>query len=442
MGENGIDFKKFCKYIPVLILFVILILWHLGLPISADDGYFQRLLTQMPLFSFDGNNLLVMRYMTWSSRSLIELNTALLVSLPDIVWKVLNSIIYCLIAVLITELSFKSKNSFAIEDQMMFYSFSCLFIAVFFLSFEHILRPAGWIITTTNYVWTIFFALLHFYLVKKYVWNPDNAMNKPSMLITIISMIALLEAINSEQILALVSFVYLIMTVYLKINKMKMPKLFYGSWILIILTYIYIFLCPGNDIRYLTAIEKLFPGWYNLTLINKIDFGFNVFLNWCTTQADLITLSFFAIFAIYTIIVLKKQKFSFISLIPLCIAILFWIFEFMGFGMIHDALFLTRDTIFTMPLNLKIEYLAINTIVSLSIIISIYLMYKQNKKNSSVMMLLLLIVLCIMSAGVSGFTPTFNSMGRTYLFSYFIMIFANLVMITDICEIIKIGNNN
>ena len=44
------------------------------------------------------------------------------------------------------------------------------------------------------------------------------------------------------------------------------------TWILIILTYVYIFLCPGNDLRYATAIQKLFPGWYSLTLINKIDF--------------------------------------------------------------------------------------------------------------------------------------------------------------------------
>ena len=92
------NFKKYVKYIPFLIFLIILLCYHWKLAVvTADYPTFQTIVSKHPLLSLTKNGFLGYRYATWSSRSLIEFNVGVLVSVPTEIWRILDSVIlFCI----------------------------------------------------------------------------------------------------------------------------------------------------------------------------------------------------------------------------------------------------------------------------------------------------------------------------------------------------------
>ena len=67
---------------------------------------------------------------------------------------------------------------------------------------------------------------------------------------------------------------------------------------IMILSLIYTAICPGNINRYNKTIRTVFPEYATFNLINKLDIGTTLFLNWTTTRCDIITIIFFGIMGI------------------------------------------------------------------------------------------------------------------------------------------------
>lgn len=106
------NFKKYVKYIPFLIFLIILLCYHWKLAVvTADYPTFQTIVSKHPLLSLTKNGFLSYRYATWSSRSLIEFNVGVLVSVPTEIWRILDSVIFAAIAVLLSRLLANNNES-------------------------------------------------------------------------------------------------------------------------------------------------------------------------------------------------------------------------------------------------------------------------------------------------------------------------------------------
>lgn len=155
------NLKKYYKYVPFIIFFVVLLIWHWKIPLMADDLTFKGIISRHPLFPLNGNSYLEYRYSSWSSRTLIEFNLGILLSLPGKIWKLLDSIVFVLIPFLITKISIDSEK-LSNKKSIFYNTIGCLFVGIFIIAFYHIFEAAGWVATTINYTWPLCFALISF----------------------------------------------------------------------------------------------------------------------------------------------------------------------------------------------------------------------------------------------------------------------------------------
>ena len=424
------NFKKYVKYIPFLIFLIILLCYHWKLAVvTADYPTFQTIVSKHPLLSLTKNGFLSYRYATWSSRSLIEFNVGVLVSVPTEIWRILDSVIFAAIAVLLSKLL--ANNN---ESPFFYNCLACLFVGLFILTFSKILESAGWLATTTNYIWPICFILIHFYLLKEFIFKNKDISKFKRTIIYLILIITLLEAISSEQLLVMVGGAYLFIIVYCLYKKIELPKLIYLFIIIILFNFIYDFCCPGNINRVKVVTKLGFPDYANFNIINKLDVGINYFLSWILMAKDLFSVIFLVLLGVYTYLISNKKKITIITLIP-CLAVLFFAsLRFANFTTVYSYFDLTNlkhgllSLGFIRMLRCGVMYL----IITLIPLYSIYLIYKDNKKLGYFIFVLL--ILGFGSVIISGFTPSLTSDGRIYLNYLFVMIILDYLLVDKILE--------
>lgn len=424
------NFKKYVKYIPFLIFLIILLCYHWKLAVvTADYPTFQTIVSKHPLLSLTKNGFLSYRYATWSSRSLIEFNVGVLVSVPTEIWRILDSVIFAAIAVLLSKLL--ANNN---ESPFFYNCLACLFVGLFILTFSKILESAGWLATTTNYIWPICFILIHFYLLKEFIFKNKDISKFKRAIIYLILIITLLEAISSEQLLVMVGGAYLFTIVYCLYKKIEIPKLIYLFIIIILFNFIYDFCCPGNINRVKVVTKLGFPDYANFNIINKLDVGINYFLSWILMAKDLFSVIFLALLGVYIYLISNKKKITIITLIP-CLAVLFFAsLRFANFTTVYSYFDLTNlkhgllSLGFIRMLSCGVMYL----IITLIPLYSIYLIYKDNKKLGYFIFVLL--ILGFGSVIISGFTPSLTSDGRIYLNYLFVMIILDYLLVDKILE--------
>ena len=424
------NFKKYVKYIPFLIFLIILLCYHWKLAVvTADYPTFQTIVSKHPLLSLTKNGFLSYRYATWSSRSLIEFNVGVLVSVPTEIWRILDSVIFAAIAVLLSKLL--ANNN---ESPFFYNCLACLFVGLFILTFSKILESAGWLATTTNYIWPICFILIHFYLLNEFIFKNKDISKFKRTIIYLILIITLLEAISSEQLLVMVGGAYLFTIVYCLYKKIEIPKLIYLFIIIILFNFIYDFCCPGNINRVKVVTKLGFPDYANFNIINKLDVGVNYFLSWILMAKDLFSVIFLALLGVYTYLISNKKKITIITLIP-CLAVLFFAsLRFANFTTVYSYFDLTNlkhgllSLGFIRMLSCGVMYL----IITLIPLYSIYLIYKDNKKLGYFIFVLLM--LGFGSVIISGFTPSLTSDGRIYLNYLFVMIILDYLLVDKILE--------
>lgn len=320
------------------------------------------------------------------------------------------------------------------ESPFFYNCLACLFVGLFILTFSKILESAGWLATTTNYIWPICFILIHFYLLKEFIFKNKDISKFKRTIIYLILIITLLEAISSEQLLVMVGGAYLFTIVYCLYKKIEIPKLIYLFIIIILFNFIYDFCCPGNINRVKVVTKLGFPDYANFNIINKLDVGINYFLSWILMAKDLFSVIFLALLGFYTYLISNKKKITIITLIP-CLAVLFFAsLRFANFTTVYSYFDLTNlkhgllSLGFIRMLSCGVMYL----IITLIPLYSIYLIYKDNKKLGYFIFVLL--ILGFGSVIISGFTPSLTSDGRIYLNYLFVMIILDYLLVDKILE--------
>ena len=121
------------------------VLWHVILSTNVGDDmvYFKTLL--------DGNSslgeILAHRYETWSSRMVIEAVLIPLVHCP-LLWKILDIVIFTSLPVLLCGLlGVTGRGRWFVTGLVLLYPFADM-------------ASAGWIATTTNYLWPLWGVLV------------------------------------------------------------------------------------------------------------------------------------------------------------------------------------------------------------------------------------------------------------------------------------------
>ena len=202
---------------------------------------------------------------------------------------------------------------------------------------------------------------------------------------------------------------------------------------IMILSLIYTAICPGNINRYNKTIRTVFPEYATFNLINKLDIGTTLFLNWTTTRCDIITIIFFGIMGIYGYIISQKRKIALLTFIPIIIVLAFWTMRFIGPASIVHFVALGGSVYGLLSLDsLTIQVcITLYGLMIMSVLIFLYLVYKYRAKELGYILTCLLII-GFASVIILGFTPSLFSSGRIFFYFTFILIIISTMLIRDI----------
>lgn len=443
---------------PFILLFGILLFVHLLMPMYFGDYYsFSKILNSDYSQIF---NFLINRYETWTSRILIDFFLVPLAMLPGIIWKVLNSLILLGIAFLMSKLFLninklnyikeniyqkmdKSKNTF-FSIEFKYNSLAC-FIFLFAIIGSYVaLNSAGVVVTTINYIWPLFFGMLNFYLIIKYFFkNKDmgiELINKTPLMkkifIYFILIFSLLFATNNEMMLCIMLGTYILTIIYCRIKKINIPKIIYFILLIIFFSFVYVLYSPGNSNRLIIETNFWFPTYNNLNTLDKILIGPTTLLNNAITTQEIPALLFSLVLGIYTYFVSNRKKIinTIISFIPILILGVFYVMSLLGFSSIIDFVKggVTQYGLLFADLNTIIICIVLYLIITLSVLYTLFVIYK-NKRSTVSYILFSLLLLSVGSVTIMGFSPTvWASQGRWFIYYYFLITFAIFLMIAEL----------
>jgi hypothetical protein len=243
--------KKLINYIPFLVLFVIMFLLHFNTRIFNDDLFFGSILNENNLFSWLGT-----RWNTWTSRLILETLEVIFDTININFWRICNSFMFVLLAYSISRIF--SKGDLNSNKKI------CTLILIYpFLN----LYSAGWVSTTIVYLWTGALGLFSLIPLK----NEFDEI-KTSKIQYILSFLALMVAINQEQMCCLILGFSLVSFFMMKKENKKTK---YSIFLMIssIISLIIIMLCPGNSLRSVEEVTKWYPAYSNFNILDKIYLG-------------------------------------------------------------------------------------------------------------------------------------------------------------------------
>lgn len=246
-------FKFVRQYYPFIVFFILMLILHVFMGFLGDDIRFSKVLSNYTVLDYAH-----MRYYEWSSRMIIE---SVLISISHvnmIVWKILDLIIYTFGVYLVVKVINRDNNKFL----------NLLGVLLFLMYPFHEMASAGWISTTVFYSWCFIFGLISFIPIINEIYNKTT-----DKLVYVVSFLCLVYAVNQEQSCALIfgfNFLYLI---YCLIKKQKINKFNLLAIVVSVASLIFIFTCPGNEVRVLAETAHWYPEFASFGLWQKLYLG-------------------------------------------------------------------------------------------------------------------------------------------------------------------------
>lgn len=387
---------------PFLVLIMIYSFPSFFMDKSGDDVWF--------VIANEGKNLFTFifeRYQIWTSRVIIETILVIFAKyLPIFIYKICNLGMVYLLTRSISKLIIIHKNENIRENNT--YICILLFSIPFSLYFE-----AGWIATSTNYLWVAATGIYSILLLRRIICNERiNIVQKIS------HFLCLIYACNQEQMAGILFIVYSIGIIYLIKNK-KIKFNIIITYLIIICSIIFILTCPGNAIRKQKEEVTWYNGFSELSLVEKATNGINSMMNYMIKDGRVIFYIFEIIlcFSIY----LTTNKFikKIIGLTPLVLTIfLKYLYRILDNDIVSSKLFSNAN-------------FAIYLIIIVAIELGILIVFSGKLHFQLIGSL---IYFCgFISRFVMMFSPTvFASGERTSLFLYISLILLDMLFIKSI----------
>lgn len=395
---------------------VSLLLIHLSIRIYSGDeiAYFAHMMDGKSLWQFAKE-----RYYEWSSRIIIEMILVYMANNYP-VWKLCNVLLYVLWV-------------YSLHKITKFDSGVILGLAMLYPIMDMI--SAGWIATTLNYFWPLVLGTYSFVAIDKVISGMRVKFYE-----VILSIVAEIIAINVEQYVVLHMLCLGIIMAYLLMKKDYVKNKFViviVHFVIAFANFLFIMTCPGNEERRLQEMHAHMQDFDNLSLLDKLIYGYNTTISGFLSQMCLLFLVFLLV--IFACVVKKtagdanRYWIISISVFPVVLAAIVSvgsIFRNGYFTEISNALsqgIIINPANWNKPINYIIFLLYV--LFTISITFSIVYIFDDISVGSLHGILFLCSVLVRM---VMGFSPTlYSSAQRTFCFSYGVVLYLLIALLKE-----------
>lgn len=399
------------KWIIRFVFFALFLLVHIPWIYWGDD------LAVLPRASEISLYERFLQLYTFNGKICTDLFAFLIYRIPFILWKILDSIIYVVIASLLSFLF--TKNT----------PINLLTANVLLLMFPfHYLITAGYICVTTNYIYTTLCMLLIIVPIKS-----AHEKKRIHPLWHIVVFTCIFYATNQDQsaMVLIGGFIlYLIYLLYTRCNK-QVLSLVVAYLILAVGCYLFMFLMPGHMNRMTSTVEM------ELYLPEYADWSFfkKVYKGYTSTVAHIMfeKVNVFIVFIILLFLLSlshKKLITAFIGFIPLGIVL---IEEIIGTEYFIYPVYNPIMDLYPLESGLIAFW---GLICSFLILFSIfYIILSCTKNRARKWLLLSLLVLGAGSREMMGFSPTiYASSFRTFTYFIFALMICCLILLNELNE--------
>lgn len=418
-------YKYIHNYLPLIVLILVILLIHLTLSPDFGDDVIQRANTGS-IWA-----LLIHIYHNWSSRVILYVFSFVFCWSTPLAWKVINTLVILGIAF--------SYSSLCTSEKIDKKTTNWIIVAFLFLYPWADMSTAGWIVTTTHYLWPLCFLLLSIIPIKK-IEKKESFRVWEYPLYFIFAIIGG----NQEQGAAClfgIYFSYLCYTIF----KRRLNKVVIIQFSISLLNILFIFFNPGNKARSLDEI-RWFADFNMLALSEKIDVGLSRTLYQMFFTPNIIVL---VCCILSTSLVFHKTKallFRIISLIPTLTIICFGFLVslssqvFPNFTQITSQLIpyeglnsvsLNHGTINFSNFTSIYSYLAFFMLcfAFICLVTSVYIVFSDSIRG---VIMVFILALGVAVTAIMGFSPTLWASGtRTFLFMYMSLIGCGVCLLQE-----------
>lgn len=402
--------KKTNRLLPFLVYGLILLLFHVFMQeIILQDvpRYFSRVLDTQSLPAF-----LSERYLGYSSRLVIE-GTLVVVSRSMLLWKVLDILVWLLLAWSLAKLlgvTDDTKMNWIVMGFVLLYPMGEM-------------SSAGWSATMTVYVWPLAFGLYALTILTR-ICREERI--RPHT--WILAILAVCFAANNEQMCMLLFPAFLLGLLYAwKQKKRGAPMLLLYLFITAV-ALVFALTCPGNKVRAAEEIEK------GIQEFSMLSAGEKLYLSFTDTMEHFqefnpVFFVFTGVLMILVILRYKKPAYIILSAFPVVFAL-----QGTDLGLVfHRFLFLEKENGLTMESYMNAApylRLAIYIAVWLALFLELILLADGYFECGC---LCLLLLDGLGTRLIMGFSPTLYISGdRTFLYLCFTMIALSLYLINKL----------
>ena len=320
------------------------------------------------------NSFIQHRYLTWTSRVLIEMTLGVIFKISGYVWVFGNIFMMTLIGYSISKLF--------IKDNKKQINIMILFLIILY-PVER-MAGAGWAATTVNYVWPLALGLFSLISIRK-IWDGDKIKFIPGLLY----FFSLIYSCNQELCcgVLLVTYILFAIILFIRDGKKINPFIFLQALVTIV-SFVFIITTPGNSVRKMDETVGYFPDYYSLSTVEKLSTGFTA------TVGELIcnyTITFAVFTFMISVYIYTNYKDKFIRAIGMTPFILTMIFSYLNaitnniyvIKLMRDNFLLDKALIASINYTYIGSY--VNLIISLVVVFSIFasllLIFKKLKNN-------------------------------------------------------------
>ena len=252
--EKGLIIKKYYGVALMLLFFGGVHLF--ASPTYWDDLGFRNMVHEE---NFSFLTVLISRYQSWSSRTVIEAVLFGVARLPVCAWKIADFfvvlLLYCDIVWLLNLKTSEDKN------------FAAFILMAFPFS---IFASTGWMATTMNYLWVIAFGLYVLVGIGRELRLIPQSRHKPYCYFAYI--LCLIYSANFEFMGCILVVCFVLAWGYSVHKSIKSVFVRFGGSLAIISVF-YIILCPGNKLRPEVDIKMWSPDFMKMSILDKVRIG-------------------------------------------------------------------------------------------------------------------------------------------------------------------------
>ena len=374
---------------------------------------------------------MVYRYHYWSSRLVIESVLVVLARENMIIWKILDCFIY----------TFGVYYAIKLVNRKGDVRIAFLGVLLFLMYPFHEMATAGWMATTLNYLWCFSLAMIAMIPLINMLYD-----EKTHILEYVVSILALIYAVNQEQSCALIFGLNLLFLLWRVYRKEDLNK--YNVFVVLVslASLVFILTCPGNSIRYAAELGYWYPHFADYGIVEKIYLGVVPTFALLLEQKVIFPL-FYLILSVAAIVKVKSRNVKYLLYFNVIFILFLTVFKtFLDISLLADVF--TSLARFTHPFEVIVNVIpplknalvvmSLETVPDVNVLALLIVAYLL---ASSCIMLyyvlgvkaLIVFLAGFMSKFITAFSPTvFVSGPRTLMFFYFILIGLILMLIVHL----------